>query len=108
MRLILRASSPTMKRRKCWSMSQAAGRDAQHAAGGFDLDDNRSKHADAPARAFFAVLGIARHRVGDQAVDQPMALVLLEVVARALAVDEINPEVGDGEFRGHGGLPIQS
>ena len=76
----------------------AAGSDAHSARLGFDLDDDRAEHIDAPAGPAVAISGISRHRVGDERVNQPMAGLLLEVVAPTIGADGEDAQVGDLEF----------
>ena len=59
---------------------------------GLDLDHDGPKGANAPAGAFLAVFGIARHRVGNQAVNQPM---------RRATLLEIGAARGIGGHAGH-------
>jgi len=72
-----------------------------------ERDQHRAEHVDAPADARGLVLGITRHRIGDQAVDDPVAALLAVIVAAvAGAFDQMGADVdgegAGGEFTGVG------
>ena len=92
-------------------LDQPAGRRAAEAGGEadaalvvLDLDQDRAQHVDAPAQPRRLVGRIARHRVGDQRVDDPVAALLAVIVAAVPgAFDQMGADVGDARC-GHDGV----
>jgi hypothetical protein len=84
-------------------MPARSGGDAGDARFGLEFDDDRAEETDAPARPLLAVGGVARHRIGDQAVHQPVpAAAGLEIgAAPRLRVDRVDAYRPDGEVAAH-------